>query len=45
MDPNTHMYYCLFCFGNCLDEQKKYYIVIDSKIYGLVFSTSNLCLF
>jgi hypothetical protein len=36
MDPNTHMYYCLFCFGNCLGEQKKDYIVVDSKKFGLV---------
>ena len=36
MDPNTHMYYCLFCFENCLGEQKKDYIVVDSKKFALV---------
>ena len=35
MDPNTHMYYCLFCFQNCLGEQKKDYIEVDSKKFTM----------
>ena len=35
MDPNTHMYYCFFCFQNCLGEQKKDYIEVNSKKFTM----------
>ena len=37
MDPNTHMYYCLFCYINCIEsEDKNFYIKIDRKKFRWV---------
>ena len=36
MDPNSHMYYCLFCYINCIEsEEKNFFIKIDRKKFSM----------